>query len=98
MFNIGIFVHINKLLVVKLEVCIVNTIIEFVNCKTGNVQWPKCWLAAFTKKWFNCAYCLLWLYGLLSCHKRNNMHVQQHTRSWPNFGQKTWSEETIRGI
>jgi len=76
MFNTGIFVHVNKLLLVKLEVCTVNTVTERVNCKTGDVQWPKCWLAAFTKKWFNCAYCLLWLYGLLSCHKRNNIHIQ----------------------
>jgi len=42
MFNIGICVRVNTLLLVKLEVCTVNTVTEFVNCKTGDVQWPKC--------------------------------------------------------
>jgi len=32
MFNIGIFIHVNKLLIVKREVCTVNTVTEFVNC------------------------------------------------------------------
>ena len=58
-FNIGIPVHVNKLLLVKLEVCTINTVTEFVKCKTGHVQLLKCWLPAFTTKLFSCAYCFL---------------------------------------
>jgi len=42
MFNIGICVHVYKLLLVKLKFCTVKAVTEFVNCKTGDVQWQKC--------------------------------------------------------